>query len=165
MAAKRFTTNFKPRKKTCPPEAVPPADGWIARSEAIALIAKHCNPPHETPRAFKNKVAGRINYAVGRKQLAAVDGGFVFGDLMGWAKGKNAWREGLEAFPQRNIAHIRATLPSVFGQAQAHALPPTLEDCHHRIIELETHVATLEARLEEQRPYAEIGRKLKRPRK
>jgi hypothetical protein len=165
MATKRFPTNYKPRKKTCPPEAIPPADGWISRSEAIALIAKHCNPPHDPTRAFKNKVAGRIKYAVGRKQLAAVDGGFVFGDLMGWAKGKKAWREGLKAFPQRNIAHISGFLPSVFGQAQAHALPPTLEDCRQRIIELETQVAAMEARLEEQRPYANIGRKLKRPSK
>jgi hypothetical protein len=122
-------------------------------------------PSHEEPRAFKNKVGGRVRDAVRRNKLKEVDGGFVFGDLMAWAKNVPDWADGLSTFPHNNIAHINAILPSMFGQAQAHCLPVSIDACHQRIIELETRNSSLEARIEELLPFAAIGLKMRRPKK
>ncbi len=172
MTTRRFSTSFKPRKKTHSPKCIPAVDGWITQSEAIALIAEHCNPPHESSRAFKNKVAGTINYAVGANQLVEMDGGFIFGELMAWAKNKPKWAYGLAPFPAMYVGRLDGSVPSITGAFRAISLPPSLEASHQALLEADRTIQQLEARLNaaEQeinylRPFAETGLRMKRPKR
>ena len=158
-------TKYKPRKKVLAPSTIPKVEDVIARNIAISFIADHCKPSYELRRPFRNKVSGQVRTAVLSGVLTEAAGGFVFGEIMGWAKDKPEWAEGLAPFPTAISAKLNASLPSIIGNFDGHSLPATLDACHSRIVELETCLTALKEKIDGQRRFTEVGLKMTRPKK
>lgn len=168
MSAARFSTPYKRKKAVPPPATLPAPDDWIARGTAVSFIAQRCKPHHENQRAFRNKVAGNISYAVRNSVLQEHTYGFVFSELITWARQKKAYAKFLTDIPYTQTATVSGFLPSVFGEFRASQIPTSLDGCQIAIVESDRVIAELQkrlstalAQLEAQRPMVEKYMRLK----
>ena len=172
MAGIEIFRKFKPKARILPPSEIPSVEGFIKMNAAISLIADRCKPKHESLRSFRNKVSGAIGYATEARQLKLVAGGFIFGELMAWAKSKPRWVIGLEPFLSLHIAQVACVLPTITASMRAISLPLTLEECHQALIDadrridlLQTHLNAAEGQLEDQRPLVQSALRMRRPKR
>ncbi|NBS17067.1 MAG: hypothetical protein EBT06_10520 [Gammaproteobacteria bacterium] len=165
-------TNYRPRKKTQPPAEPPALDVGISIGQATALLASRCKPEWENERAYKNKVRGRIDYAIERHKLVVRDKKIRFGDFIEWARQEADWSVGLADISVGVDHPLNCNLrPSSSFQATLTLLPNSLSDCQDALSEAMARIKNLEQEISvyqrfcaEYLPCIETGLKLRRRR-
>lgn len=170
MNNRRFSTNFKPKKKIEAPKKLPDADQLIATALLISLVAEKCRNNYDIRREFRNKVSGCIRYAITNGLIQDHGSEVVFGEAISYLQTKRRYAAGLATLMLPIRGSINVELPKLQGSASGISLPTSIDECHkaliestHRVADLERRLAAAEKQLAEQKPYVETGRKMRRP--
>ena len=166
---RNFWTKYPRKKPIPPPMRLPREDECIVRNRAVSLITKYCIG-WEGVSTFRNKVNRNLRHALEKWHLTERNGGFIFGELIAWAKQCKPYAECIGKIPHTQTISAAGSATDSAGAPRLVALPDRLEDCHIALVKADRKIADLaqdlqEARrtIEEQRPMVEKYNRLKVP--
>lgn len=175
MSRKRpasFRTEYKKKATTSSNCEIPDASKLLTTAEAGTFLTTLCKPRYETTRQFKNKITGRIRYAIDKGHIRTDISQIKFSDLIDWARTKSSLAKGLTEICIPVTGTMSVSLQPLAVQIRVIQMPDTIAACHqliqeadNRIAELETQLTILERQIEEQRPFVETGRLVRRKKK
>ena len=135
-------------------------DDGITIDEATAWVESHFNLEGEDERSYKNKVRGRINYAIEQDELILKDDQIRFGDFIEWAREKRWDREkakcssGLAGISLAVDHQLRSDLRSSSSfQAALTLLPNSLSDCQDALSEAMARIKVLEQEISQYQSF------------